>query len=258
MNKKTLLIIAVALAVLAFGITGFNYFTSPPDNPVPTALVATPTAPTEVASEDNTVAIGTDTEAIPAETIKKPLVILERFKPLLEQNDDVVGWITMPNTKIDYPVAQSNDNDYYLHRNLDKKKYEPGTVFMDFRNDTLFEDRYSVLYGHNMKDGSMFATLKYYKKEDFYNKNRIFAYSTLYGETKWEIFAAYVSPPTLDLITTDFKDDQAFLDYIASRQKESKYPADIEILATDKILTLITCSYEFHDARFVVHARLIP
>ncbi len=254
--KNKLKIAASLLLILLLGTALYTFYPRISPNPVPNgAINATETSTQSVPAE--TVAPTTESTPIPSEAVKKPLIVLEKFKSLLEQNKDVVGWINLPNTKIDYPVAQSNDNDYYLHRNLDKKKYEPGTIFMDFRNDTFFEDRHSILYGHNMKNGSMFATLKLYKKEDFYNANRIFTYTTLYDETQWEVFAAYVSPPTLDLITTDFKDDQAFLDYIAIRQKQSKYAADIKILPTDKILTLITCSYEFNDARFVIHARKI-
>lgn len=195
--------------------------------------------------------------AVPLSEPPEPPVIQERFTELLAQNEDVIGWLHIPNTKVDYPVAQSNDNDYYLHRDLNRKKSDPGTLFMDFRNAGDATDRHAIIFGHNMKNGSMFGSLKQYKQKEFYEANRFFTYSTLYEDTQWEIFAAYISPATLKLIQTDFADDAAFMDFIAVRQSKSMYPDDIAVKPTDRILTLITCSYEFPDARFVIHARKV-
>lgn len=190
-------------------------------------------------------------------TAVPPRVIQERLQPLIAQNKDLIGWIKMPNTQVDNPVMKSRDNDYYLHRDFNRKNAYAGTLFMDYRNIGDGTDRHTIIYGHNMKDGSMFGTLKQYKKRAFYDANRRFTLSTLYEDTEWEIFAAYISPPTLDLIPTDFTDDQAFLDFVAFRQRKSAYPNEVDILPTDKILTLITCTYEIRDGRYVIHARRV-
>lgn len=246
-QKHVLLIAAAVLAVvLALPFLVRSQPALPPELPLPAAAEAIP----EAAPAPEPVAVP------PPEAPAEP-VILSRFTPLLAQNEDVIGWLQIPNTQVDYPVAQSNDNDYYLHRDLNGKKSDPGTLFMDFRNAGDATDRHAIIYGHNMKNGSMFGTLRYYKKKDFYEANRVFTYSTLYEEVQWEIFAAYISPATLELIPTDFPDDKAFMDFLALRQSKSMYPADITLTPGDNILTLITCSYEFPDARFVIHARRV-
>jgi len=244
--KRFLIPVLAVLAVLSIALIALEPWKQEPPVPLPepTPAAAHLPAPEPVP------------EAPPPEAPSEPIV-LPKLAPLVEKNPDVVGWIQMPNTLVDYPVARSNDNDYYLHRDLEGREYYPGTIFMDFRNAGDGNDRHTIIYGHNMKDGSMFGTLKRYKKQDFYDANRFFTYSTLYADTRWEIFAAYVSPATLDLIPTDFKDDAAFMDFVKTRQSKSAYAQDIELKPTDKVLTLITCTYELRDARYVIHARRV-
>ncbi len=249
-NKRLILLIAGLL--VGVGITTLIYQNMFQPEPKPAAEGASIEAPAGTTSSETSEPIVTAPPPTP-----EPLVIQDRFKELLALNQDVIGWIHIANTKIDYPVAKSQDNDFYLHRDLNKKKYYPGTIFMDFRDIGDSEDRHTILYGHNMKDGSMFGTLKKFKKKDFYEANRILTYSTLYEDIQWEIFSAYVSPATLDLIPTEFADDADFMKFITVRQSKSMYPADIQLKPTDKILTLITCSYEIDDARFVLHARKV-
>ena len=196
------------------------------------------------------------TKVAPVAAPKGPAV-LEKFKPLLAKNKDVVGWVTVPNTKIDYPVFKTRNNDYYLHRDINRKKSTPGVVFMDYRDSGNMTDRHTIIYGHHMKDGSMFATLKSYKDEAFYKANPIFSYSTLYGTSQYEIFSVYVAPSKLEIIETNFADDAAFLKFLNTRISKSMYGTTAKVSASDNVLTLITCSYEFTNARLVVHAKKI-
>ncbi len=246
-NKKIVVVAGVLLAL--FITAGGMYLALQPAAPQQTVPIPAPPpavpAPAPKAPEP-----------APAEA-PAPLVIQERFTDLLAQNKDVVGWLNLPHTKVDYPVAKSLNNDYYLHRDLNRKPYDPGTLFMDYRNAGDATNRHTIIYGHNMKNGTMFGTLKLYKKKDFYEANRIFTYSTLYEDTQWEIFSAYISPATLDLIPTDFTDDDDFMKFITTRQHKSMYPSDIVLKPTDKVLTLITCTYEIDDGRFVIHARKV-
>ncbi len=253
-NKKILLISAILIlsaSVAAFLLRPQPEAPPPPDakaEPIPAAVVTTPSAQT----------VTTPSAAV--EPPVEPVALSAaqaRINEIAAKNSDVIGWITMPNTKIDYPVAKSLNNDYYLHRDLNRKAYDPGTIFMDYRNVGDTTDRYAVIYGHNMKNGSMFGTLKKYKKKDFYDANRFFTYSTPDGDTRYEIFAAYIAPATLELIQTDFADDADFMNYMNARLSKSMYPKNVELKPTDKILTLITCTYEVKDSRFVVHARKV-
>ncbi len=244
-NRKQLILGA---AILFIAVLGAYSLWRQPEPVAPAVSQTVSTAPAETTAPSTAPA----TTTVPA-----PPVMLERFKALTAQNSDVIGWITIPNTKVDYPVVKSRNNDYYLHRDLNRKEYYPGTLFMDYRNTGDAKDRYGIIYGHNMKDGSMFGTLKKYKKKAFYEANRTFSYSTLYEETKWEIIAAYIAPATLELIKTDFKDDADFMAYMQTRLSKSMYPSDMELKPTDTFLTLITCTYEIKDARFVVHAKRV-
>lgn len=253
-NKKalaigTLLILAAALSVFLLR--------PQPETAPPAPVAATPAPAAPVAATPSAVAASTPSAVEPPADSTVKSEAQARIADLLMINKDVIGWIVIPNTKINYPVVKSRNNDYYLHRDLNRKNSEPGTLFMDYRNTGDTNDRYAVIYGHNMKNGSMFGTLKKYKKQDFYEANRTFTYSTPSGDTKWEIFAAYIAPATLELIQTDFADDAAFMDYVNTRQSKSMYAKDVELKPTDKILTLITCTYEMNNARFVVHARKV-
>ncbi|MDE5412541.1 class B sortase [Alkalihalobacterium chitinilyticum] len=191
------------------------------------------------------------------ETQEQPL-IRERFLPLLEINEDTVGWITVPNTSIDYPIVQTKDNDYYLDHNFQHSKSDAGSIFMDFRNAPDLSDRHSIIYGHHMRDGSMFKGLINYQDEDFFEHNRTITIQTLTEETEWEIFSAYVTATDFYYIVTDFSSDQEYLDFLELVQNKSQYqPNDVPFTHQDQLLTLSTCAYDFEDARFVVHARKI-
>lgn len=189
---------------------------------------------------------------------QEDLLIRERFLPLLEINEDTVGWITVPNTPIDYPVVQTKDNDYYLDHNFQHFKSDAGSIFMDFRNAPELSDRHSIIYGHHMRDGSMFKGLLNYQDEDFFENNRTITIQTLAQETEWEVFSAYVTATDFYYIVTDFSSDQDYLDFLQLVQKKSQIqPNDVNFTHEDQLLTLSTCAYDFEDARFVVHARKI-
>ncbi|WP_084787972.1 class B sortase [Anaerobacillus alkalidiazotrophicus] len=185
-------------------------------------------------------------------------VITEKFQFLLDEvNQDIVGWITIPGTVIDYPVVKGEDNDFYLDRNVNKRKARAGSIFMDFRNSRVNDDIHTILYGHNMKDGSMFKELINFKDEYFFNKFRVIEYHNLYEQTEWEIFSVYVTNTDFYYIETDFStnsDYQLFLDSIVKR---SLFETDIEVMVGDQIMTLSTCDYDFEDARLVVHAKKV-
>lgn len=199
----------------------------------------------------------TSAYAAPAVTQTPAKVVQERFKALLAKNNHLVGWINVPNTKIDYPVVKTRNNDYYLHRDINRKKSTAAAIFMDYRNTGTMTDRHSVIYGHNMKNGSMFGTLKSYKSEDFYKANPVFTYSTLYESSQWEVFSVYVATATLDINETNFPDDAAFQKFLNARISKAMYGTNTTVSVNDKILTLVTCSYEVKNGRLIVHAKKI-
>ncbi len=188
------------------------------------------------------------------ESVHGPSVINE----LKKVNDDTVGWLTVRNTNIDYPVVQTSDNDFYLDRNYYQEKDYSGWVFMDFRNDIDEMDHNTIIYAHNRFDsGLMFGTLDNAKDEDWLaNKNNhIITFNTLNEEMSFEIFSIYKIGNTNDYIANNFNSDNHYLTFIELISNRSLYDFDVNVTTDDYILTLSTC-YEYTN-RFVVHARLI-
>jgi sortase B len=117
--------------------------------------------------------------------------ISPKFKPLLEKNDEIVGWLRIDDTPVDYPVTQTDNNEYYLTHDVNKKENITGSIFMDYRNNIKGYNRNTILYSHSMKNGTMFgAVLRYESRWNFENKP-IIEFDTIYGDEKWEIFSAY-------------------------------------------------------------------
>ena len=172
-------------------------------------------------------------------------------------NEDIIGWISIEGTSIDYPVVQAEDNDYYLTHSIYKEGSSAGAIFMDFRNCPSPLGKHTVLYGHHMRNGTMFRDLISYKKEEFRKEHPYVVYSGKDGVMMWEIFSAYVTDAGDYYIETDFSKGNDFGQFLEEIVSNSLYDTGCEVKQTDKILTLSTCSYEFEDARMVVHAKLI-
>jgi len=160
---------------------------------------------------------------------------------------------------VDYPVVQGEDNKYYLDKDFEQNILKSGTIFMDFNNDLRTVENYGniVLYGHNMRNGSMFADLINYKDEQFFNQNRIIEFNTIYGDYRWEIFAVYVTDVSTNYAKTVFRTQASFEKFLIDCTERSMYQINVLPTKDDTILTLSTCTYEFKDARFTVQARLI-
>ena len=181
------------------------------------------------------------------------------FVPVLKENPDIVGRVSIDSMDIGYLVAQSIDNDYYLKHGYDRKESKSGAVFLDYRCNAESQPLkgHYILYGHNMKNGSMFHNLNKYADADFFEKNRMIRFDTLYKDYEWEVFSTYVTSTDFYYIDTTFKDDTEWLDFLHQIQQKSLHQTDIELQTDDVVLTLSTCDYSFENARFVVHARLV-
>ena len=177
---------------------------------------------------------------------------------LLTLNPDTVGWLKVNDTKIDYPVVQATDNDFYLKNNLYKQSDINGWIYMDYRNDVQELKKNTIIYGHNMYySGIMFGTLHKTANKSWYSKeeNLIISFNTLYETMNWRIFSIYKVNKTSDYIKTEFATDEDFLEYIKLIKDRSITDFQTEITKDDKVLTLSTCTGD--NQRFVVHAKLI-
>ncbi|MCY7708206.1 class B sortase [Bacillus safensis] len=184
--------------------------------------------------------------------------IRSSFDELRKVNEDIVGWINMEDTMIQYPIVQSRDNAFYLTRNYLKNDTRAGSIFMDYRNDVLHESPNTVAYGHRMRDGSMFAGLTNYLKKDFFHEHRTFQYDTLYQSYEAEIFAVYETTVDFDYIQTDFQDLGEYAHYLQAVRKKSIYQTKTDVSTDDLILTLSTCDHVLapKNGRLVVQAKL--
>ena len=180
---------------------------------------------------------------------------------LRETNKDIYAWIYIPETNVDYPVLQSGPNDeYYLMHHLDGSYGYPGCIFTQLLNSKDFTDYNTVLYGHNMKNGTMFRTLHYYQNEEFFYNNPYIYIYTENGVLVYEIFAAYNAGDEHILNTYDLRTEEGFASYLDT-VKEGAYlggyiRADVEVTTANHIITLSTCTDQ-SDERYLVQAVLI-
>ena len=170
------------------------------------------------------------------------------------KNNDYVGWITVEGTNIDYPVVQGNNNDFYLYNDFTKEKSSSGSIFMDYRND-IKDDSNIIIYGHNMKNKTMFNNLTKFKDQDFFEKNKII---TLKGKNeikRYEIFSVYVTDAKEEYLEYNFSNKESYLTYLNKLEIKSLHLNKLDIDEKDKIITLTTCSFEFNDARIMVNGK---
>jgi len=180
------------------------------------------------------------------------------FTELLEKNSDTVGWIKVNNTKVNYSIVQSKDNEYYLSHDFNKKKSYTGWVFADFRDDFEFFGNNTIIYAHNTLAKTMFSTLTWCVKKSWYQveENQYIKISTPKSNTIWKIFSIYTIKPELYYLTTYFKDDEEHNAFIDKITKRSIYDFQTETTTDDKILTLSTCTDD-GTRRVVIHAKMI-
>lgn len=188
---------------------------------------------------------------------EEPKQILPKYLKLLELNEEVSGWIKIDGTRIDYPFLQHDDNEYYLHMDAENKKSKRGCIYIDSRNDRGLKSRNTLVYGHNMKDGSMFKDLVQYKNKDFFYSHGIIHMDSLYEENDWQVFSVYVVNADKETINPDYPDEEAFLQALNRFKDRSMYQTDMDLSADDRIISLVTCSYETSNSRTIVHAKLI-
>jgi sortase B len=178
----------------------------------------------------------------------------KRFSGLLEINADFVGMLLINGLGMELPFVQTTNNEKYLTTNFEGGSSSYGTVFLSCYNDRLLTDKNNVLFGHHMTNGEIFAPLLKYKDINTVAAAPVIEMDSLSGRSKWLVFAAYTCEPDYGYINTKLEGAQfsELLDEINSR---SIFHTNVEVSEDDQILTLSTCTYDFHDARFAVHAR---
>lgn len=183
------------------------------------------------------------------------------FAGMWKVNPDVYAWITVPGTSIDYPILQHpSDNTYYLNYNIDGSYGYPGCIYTENMNAKEFTDNNTVIYGHNMKNGTMFAGLHKYEDDSFFEQNsKVYIY-TPEKELSYTIFAAYIYDDRHLLYSFNFADQAVYSTYLENiqsmRSMNANFREGIEVTAEDKIITLVTCIANQDDKRLLVQAVL--
>ena len=208
-------------------------------------VVMPETVPVETTADEETVEVETEPAAIQWPEVD--------FEALSQVNGDIVGWLYIPGTVINYPVVQGADNEYYLKHLFNGKTNSSGCIYLDCGAEGDFTSMNSVLHGHHMKNGSMFAGICKYKDQSYFDEHPTAMLLTPDGNYLVEFFSGYVCEVTADAWDYDF--DDAWLD---KRIRSSYFEADVVPTTEDRILTLSTCCYDFKDARFVLHGILVP
>lgn len=177
------------------------------------------------------------------------------FDKLCSINKEVVGWIRFDNPeKISYPIVQGMDNDKYLKMTVEGKKNSAGSIFMDANNAANFTDKNTFIYGHNMKNGSMFGQLRKYKNVDFYKENPYFYIYTPDGkETKYQVYAVCIVEDTSESYNKFYSDDATYLKYLEYIKSLSRYDTGVEVTADSQIVSLSTCTNVTETQRLLVH-----
>ncbi len=173
------------------------------------------------------------------------------FETLRAQNEDIIAWIYSPDTPINYPIAQSEDNDYYLRRLTDGTRNTAGTIFVDFRNAPDFSDRNTLVYGHNMKNDTMFGTLSEYGRQSYYEAHKTIWLLTPEECLRLEPIAGFVTRADSDSYTL-FETVEELREYLAEAVSLSEFESDADIEQIERIVTLSTCTYQGVDKRYIL------
>lgn len=227
-----------------------QYIQIAPTQPDPTQ----PTLPPSTEAPEDT----ESAETMPPEPTEDPFPYPEvDFETLQSINPDVIGWIYIEGTKINYPVVQGTDNDRYLSVMADGTRNAAGSIFMDYRNEPDFSDRHTVIYGHNMRNGTMFHGIRSYSDPAFLAEHPEGMIMTPEKNFRFEIIGGYVAKPDSNAWELSFNSGEEFSQWLQDTMSRSTVNTGVTPTTDDRIITLSTCSYEFNNARYVLICRVI-
>lgn len=179
------------------------------------------------------------------------------FDELRKINPDIIGWIYYEDTKINYPIVQGKDNDKYLRTMFDGNYSNFGTLFADYKTKDPFNQFNTIVYGHHMRNGSMFGQLKKLKDESYYEKHKQFELITPEGKYHLQIVAFLNEPSDSDVYVNNVDGDSEKENYIEKIKSLSLYTTGVDFTADDRLVVLSTCAYEYDDARYIAVGKMV-
>lgn len=187
---------------------------------------------------------------------KEPIIpITVDFERIKQKYPDTIGWLYSPDTKINYPVVLGADNNQYIYNMPSGEPNKSGSIFADSRNLPFYESRNFIIYGHNMKNKTMFGTLDDYRKTGYYENHPVMYYLTPQKSYKLELYSGFITESGSYVYTFQHT-EQTLSDFMKKIKRKSTFKSDVEYQEGDRIMTLSTCSYESEDSRYVVVAIL--
>ena len=180
------------------------------------------------------------------------------FDALRKINPDVIGWLVYDDTPINYPVVQGENNDVYLSMLFDRTWGGCGTLFADALTEAPFKQFNTIIYGHHMRDGSMFACLKSLKDPAWTADHPKLKLYTPDGDYYLEVWAFLNEPSDSDIYLTNIKSKEKKAEYITLAEELASYTTDVEVNTSDRLVLLSTCAYEYQNARYIVVCKMVP
>lgn len=175
---------------------------------------------------------------------------------LQKQNDNIIGWLSLESSRLNNPVLQTNNNDFYLTHNYIDEKSRGGSIFMDFRNEAM-KDRHTIFFGHVLRNGTMFGELSKFEEQAYAEEHPVFTYETNDKHYTLEVFAAYATTTDFYYIETEFT-DVSYDEFLTEIQRRSAINMPVDVSIEDRIVTFSTCTTsQQNKERFVVHAKVI-
>lgn len=181
----------------------------------------------------------------------------EELTALQDIHPNIVGWLTLEGTRLNNPILQAADNDFYLRHNYKDEESRGGSIFMDFRNDANELGRHTIFYGHVLRNGTMFGDLDKFAEQAYANEHPLLSYETTKNKYELYVFAAYETTTDFYYIETNFNDD-SYMTFVNEIKERSVITMPVTVNETDRIVTFSTCTTSANDEeRFVVHAKVV-
>lgn len=238
--RKIVRVLAILLILVSVGVLGFEYWEF-----------------TQFKEQKQELVEISNTFVPPVSNTDEVLDYYAEFnKQFLDINKDYVGWISIADTEIDYPMVRGNNNSYYLTRNFYRERSKYGAIFMDYRNAKDFSDKHVMVYGHAMKNTAMFGFLDKYKRSNYLTGREIIEIRTLNGIRQYEIFSVYVAEARVSGMTVPANKEN-LSDMVQLYRGRSLYRINTDLSNVSQILTLVSCDYTIDNGRIIIHAKFI-
>ena len=255
---------AIIMAIFSFGIAAYFagkiYYTEKEyaegdavyEEIIEQAVILKPEVPGESPEPDGEM----ESQEMTDETELVSMIPEIDFAALKAVNKDIVGWLYLPDTVISYPVVQGEDNSYYLKHLVDGTYNANGCLFVDCKNQKYLADDNTLIYGHHMDSGKMFASLVKYKSQEYYDAHPVMYFLTEDAVYQIELFAGYTTTADAGAYMITLSTREEKIAWLKDMFHNSDFYAEVTVSALDHIMTFSTCAYDFHDARYVLHGKV--